>query len=361
MRLSCALRSAALSLSFVLATAGLCQAQTVEPTKQFIYKDAPFPSAHASTIVEVGKGEFLSAWFGGTKEGAPDVAIWMSRRAADGAWSAPAEMAREPGTPTWNPVLFHAKTGRLWLYFKYGPHPSEWTAARRYSDDDGKTWSQVEHLPAGVYGPIRAKPYVAPDGTIISGSSVESYHSWSVWVERSTDNGMTWTRTGPITLPELLHAPSAALDTDKAIGLIQPTVIPMNDGKPGMHLRLYMRSSIQIHKICVSDSTDGGKTWTDARKLDVNNPNSGIDIIRLKDRRFVLLYNDTPTGRTPLNLAVSKDGEHFTNFATVENETPGEFSYPALIQGTDGDLHMTYTWQRKTIRYATFPLASIPR
>jgi predicted neuraminidase len=357
MRLSTTLRSVTLGLSFALSATAVIGAQTVEPKKEFIYENAPFPSAHASTIVEVGKGEFLSAWFGGAKEGAPDVAIWMSRKSANGTWSAPIEMAREPNTPTWNPVLFHAKTGRLWLYFKYGTNPSEWTGARRYSDDDGKTWSPVEHLPAGVYGPIRAKPLLMPDGTIVSGSSVESYHSWSVWVEISKDNGLTWTRTGPVTLPELLHATSPELGTGKAIGLIQPTVIPMG----GKHLRLYMRSSIQIGKICVADSVDGGKTWGNARKLDVDNPNSGIDITRLKDGRFVLLYNNTPTGRTPLNLAVSKDGEHFTNFATVESEKPGEFSYPALIQGTDGDLHMTYTWQRKTIRYATFPLASIPR
>ena len=341
------------------------QNATVEPVKEFIYEHAPFPSAHASTIVEVGKGEFLSAWFGGTHENAPDVAIYMSRRTSAG-WSTPIEMAREPNTPCWNPVLFHAKAAngkpaRLWLYFKYGTNPAEWTAGRRHSDDDGKTWSEVEHLPAGVYGPIRAKPYLLPDGTIISGTSIESYHSWSAWVERSTDNGETWTRFGPITLPELKHATTPALGSGKAIGLIQPTVIPMGDVKTGKHLRLYMRSSIQIGKICVSDSMDSGKTWSDARTLDVPNPNSGIDIVRLRDGRFVLLYNDTPTGRTPLNLAVSKDGDHFTNFSTVESETPGEFSYPAIIQGTDGNLHMTYTWQRKTIRYATFPLASVPR
>ena len=362
MRLSSCLRCSLLLLLLPAVAHGQAGATSVEPHKEFLYQDAPFPSAHASTLVEVGHGEFLSAWFGGAKEGAPDVAIWMARRTAAG-WSAPVEMAREPKTPCWNPVLFHAKNGRLWLYFKYGEHPASWTAARRHSDDDGKTWSPVEHLPAGIGGPIRTKPYVAPDGTIVSGSSVESYQSWAVWVERSTDNGETWTRTGPVTLPDLLHAehPQAGTDANHAIGVIQPTVIPMNDGKRGRHLRLYMRSSLQIGTICVSDSMDGGVTWTNARKLDVPNPNSGIDIERLKDGRFVLLYNDTPTGRTPLNLAVSNDGDHFTNFATVEAEPSGEFSYPALIQGSDGDLHMTYTWQRKSIRYATFPLASIPR
>jgi predicted neuraminidase len=327
-----------------------------ELKKEFIYEQAPFPSAHASTIVELAKGEYLAAWFGGTGEGKSDVAIWASRRTNAG-WSAPVEMVRETGVPCWNPVLFHAKNGRLWLYYKFGVNVREWTAGRRYSDDEGKTWSRPEHLPAGIYGPIRAKPLTMADGSIVSGTSVESYQSWAAWVERSTDNGLTWTRIGPITLPELrASAPLESAQPSRSVGLIQPSVISLG----GNHLRLYMRSSEQIGKICVSDSADGGRTWSDARKLDLPNPNSGIDVIRLKDGRIVLIYNDTPKGRTPLNLAVSKDGEHFSNFATLE-EGPGEFSYPALIQGSDGDLHLTYTYNRRTIRYVDYPLASIPQ
>jgi predicted neuraminidase len=92
----------------------------------------------------------------------------------------------------------------------------------------------------------------------------------------------------------------------------------------------------------------------------VPNPNSGIDVVRLKDGRIVLVYNNTTTGRTPLNLAVSEDAEHFRMFKTLEDE-PGEYSYPAMIQGSDGDLHITYTWNRKRIRYVRIPLAEIPQ
>lgn len=330
--------------------------KAADVSKEFIYEQAPFPSAHASTLVGVGNGEYLAAWFGGTAEGRPDVAIWYARRTATG-WTKPEEMVREKGVPCWNPVLFHAKNGRLWMYYKFGPTIREWTAGRRYSDDEGKTWSEPEHLPAGVYGPIRAKPLVLDDGTIISGSSVESYGSWAVWVERSSDNGVTWTRTGPITLPELRVVPwKKEGGTLEGVGLIQPSVISL--GK--RHLRLYMRSSLQIGKICISDSDDGGLTWSDARPLDIPNPNSGIDVVGLKDGRIVLIYNDTPSGRSPLNLAISTDGEHFRNFATLESGE-GEYSYPALIQGEEGDLHMTYTFNRKKIRYAVFPLASVPR
>jgi predicted neuraminidase len=314
---------------------------------EFIFITAPFPSCHASTIVELANGTLMAAWFGGTGEGKPDVAIWGSRRSATG-WSAPVELAREPDTPAWNPVLFHSRNGRLWLYYKFGPSPSGWTAGRRWSHDDGKTWSAAEHLPAGILGPIRAKPLVMSDGTIVAGSSVESYHAWAAWVERSVDNGKTWVKHGPITAP-------ARGSTSETSGIIQPSVIELGKNR----LRFYARSTKDIGRICVSDSYDSGKSWTEALPTELPNPNSGIDAVRLKDGRVVLVYNNTTIGRTPLNLAVSKDGERFRDFETLEDD-PGEYSYPALIQGADGDLHLTYTWNRRRIRYVAINLSKIP-
>jgi predicted neuraminidase len=307
---------------------------------EFIYTEAPFPSAHASNIVELRNGDLLASWFGGSAEGKPDVAIWSSRHTVAG-WSQPVELAREPEIATYNPVMFYTKDGRLWFYYKFGPHPSSWSAARKWSDDDGKTWSPVEHLPAGIYGPIRTKPLVMADGTVVSGTSVESYHAWACWIERSTDNGKTWTRIGPIEAP--------------LNGIIQPSVISLG----GNQLRLYARSTQQIGKIMTATSNDAGLTWSAAHAIDVPNPNSGIDAVSLADGRILLVYNATPKGRTPLNLAVSKDGEHFKMFQTLESE-PGEYSYPALIQGRHGDLHLTYTWNRKRMKYIKILLSEIP-
>ena len=79
------------------------------------------------------------------------------------------------------------------------------------------------------------------------------------------------------------------------------------------------------------------------RPLDLPNPNSGIDIVHLRDGRFVLIYNPVRQGRTPLALAVFTDGIHFTDFRTLESEPNAEFSYPALIQLRCGNLLATYT------------------
>src|SRR5438132_6213025 len=90
---------------------------------EFVFKTAPFASAHASTIVETGEG-LVAAWFGGTREGAPDVGIWLSRR-AKGGWTPPVEAATgiQPGGtrfPCWNPVLFEMSDKTLWLFYKVG-------------------------------------------------------------------------------------------------------------------------------------------------------------------------------------------------------------------------------------------------
>jgi len=346
-------------------------AAQMKPEGEFIFAvgSTSFPESHASTIVTLKNGDLMAAWFGGTKERNPDVAIWGAMRVA-GHWTAPVELEREKGVPSWNSVLFHTVDGRLWLYYKVGPSPGEWAAGRKYSDDEGKTWSTEERLPAGLLGPIRAKPLVLADGTIVSGTSVEAHETWAAWIERSSDGGKTWAKIGPIDISrEQDAAEKPAVDPPagapgweadkgprKYEGIIQPSVISLG----GKHLRLYARSRGLAAKVAVADSMDDGLTWTQARYIDVPQNNSGLDVVRLKDGRIVMIYNDTTVGRTPLNLAVSKDGEHFKNFATLE-DTVGQYSYPAIIEARDGGLEMTYTWQRKTIKYVHVVLSAIPQ
>ena len=334
------------------------------PAREFIFTSPPFASCHASTVVESPKGDLLVAWFGGSKEGHPDVAIWGARRTGH-RWSAPFELVREPEIASYNPVLFYTADQCLWLYYKFGPHPTGWTAGRCYSNDHGQTWSPPEHLPAGVYGPIRAKPLVMEDGTVVSGTSVETYRSWACWIERSTDDGKSWVKLGPITVsPDLKrsavrgHAPPDVPGSSEWVhtdGIIQPSVVGLGDQR----LRLYARSTVGTARICVADSTDGGLSWSQARPIDLPNPNSGIDAVALSDGRVVLVYNHSDSGRTPLNLAVSTDGERFQMFGVFEDERE-EYSYPAVIQGGDGDLHISYTWKRARICYVRLPLSVVP-
>jgi len=343
----------------------------VHVKSEFVFEpgSAGFAECHASTVVALLDGGLMAAWFGGTREGAPDVAIWAARYER-GVWSKPVELAREKDVPSWNPVLFHTKDGRLWLYYKVGQNTGSWSGARMWSGDEGRTWSKMERLPAGLLGPIRAKPLVMEDGTIVSGSSVEAYKTWAAWIERSTDGGENWRKLGPIIVTEAQDraespTPEPPMDSpelrekDKGPrvfeGIIQPSVVLLG----GKHLRLYARSKTLAAKVVVADSIDDGVTWGKTRFIDVPNNNSGLDVVALKDGRVVMIFNDTPRGRSPLNLAVSADGEHFRVFATLE-QGEGEYSYPALIEAPDGALEMTYTWHRTAIKHARLPLREVP-
>jgi predicted neuraminidase len=307
----------------------------VQVKSEFIFEKAPFPSCHASTLAETKTG-LIAAWFGGTAEKNPDVGIWISR--TDGEeWSAPVQVAtglQKDGRnrfPCWNPVLFQPARGPLLLFFKVGPSPSRWWGMLTRSEDGGKSWSAPQKLPEGILGPIKNKPVESPLGGLICPSSTED-NGWKVHVERTSDLGLTWTKTGP-------------LNNGKKFEAIQPTVLLPG----GNRILLLCRSQQKCITECRSE--DGGATWSPMRATDLPNPNSGIDAVTLKEGWFALVYNHTVRGRSPLNVALSNDGEHWEPALVLES-LPGEYSYPAVIQARDGRIHVTYTWKRQKIKHA---------
>jgi predicted neuraminidase len=316
----------------------LGQARLAVVRSELIFQNAPFAAAHASTIAE-SSGGLVAAWFGGAFEGAPDVAIWVSRLSG-GQWSAPAEAANgthPDGTrlPCWNPVLYQPPNGPLMLFYKVGPSPREWWGMVTTSSNGGRTWAKARRLPDGILGPIKNKPVRLRDGTILSPSSTESGDTppvWRVHFERSTDGGKTWSRVTP------------ASRGSAEVNAIQPTILTRGDS-----LEALVRT--QARRVYATWSADGGRTWSALAETGLPNPNAGIDGVTLRDGRHLLVYNNSMTARTPLNVAMSTDGRVWTPVITLETE-PGEYSYPAVIQTTDGLVHITYTWKRLRIKHA---------
>lgn len=307
-------------------------------------ENKPTPQCHASTIVETPSG-LLAAWFGGKHEKNPDVGIWVSRQ--DGqSWSKPVEVVNgvqspEKRYPCWNPVLFQPKDGPLLLFYKVGPTPSRWWGMLTTSKDDGKNWSQPRKLGTNdkighLLGPVKNKPVQLKDGSILCPSSTE-HDGWRVHFELTHDGGKTWQVIGPI-------------HDGKEISAIQPSVLTYPDGK----LQILCRTRQSV--IGQSWSGDGGKTWSDLTATDLPNPNAGTDAVTLADGRQLLVYNHTtrsggfPSGRNMLNVAISQDGKNWKPVLTLERDK-SEFSYPAVIQASDGKVHVTYTFQRRSVKH----------
>ena len=309
----------------------------------FVCSDPPFCECHASTIAEVRDG-FVCAFFAGAKEGEPDVGIWIADRREDW-WSGLREVAtgRTDGgrrLPCWNPVLFGAPHGPLLLFYKVGPDPASWWGMLCRSEDAGRSWNVPRRLPDGIWGPIKNKPMLLEDGALLCPTSGEAT-GWQVYLQTTPDLGETWQTVGP-------------LNDAAQIAAIQPTIIAFPSGR----LQLLCRTRQGFISTCWS--LDGGRSWSRMQPTLLPNPNSGIDACMLQDGRALLVYNHTGMVagrwgglRSPLNVAVSDDGAAWSAAALLENN-PGEYSYPAVIQSSDADVHITYTWRRKNVRHVAF-------
>jgi predicted neuraminidase len=350
-------RSASIVFGAILAAVTAIAAQpAADPviSAGFIYDEAPYPSCHASTIVEIAPGVLGAAWFGGTHERHPDVGIWFALQ-EHGRWLEAVEVAtgvQPDGSrhPTWNPVLFRPKDAPLHLFYKVGPSPSTWWGMVITSSDGGRTWSDPRRLPDGILGPIKNKPVVLNDGSWLSGSSTEGNpEGWLLHFERSRDQGRTWERIGPVA-------------KGRGFDAIQSSILFHADGQ----LQALARTRQGV--VGMTWSKDGGETWLPVAATEVPNPNSGTDAVTLADGRQLIVYNHTAHrpeesgkgNRWPLDVAVSGDGLVWRRALTLETEpNRAGYAYPAVIQSTDGKVHITYTWDRKRIKHVVVDPAKL--
>ena len=355
-------------LSFVLLVASCNQAEQKKIAladktwregiivDEFINNDAPYLSCHASTIVETTKGDLVASWFGGTHERHPDVGIWVSKL-KNGKWTEGIEVANgiQNDTlryPTWNPVLYQVPDGDLMLFYKVGPSPSTWWGILMRSKDGGDSWSDPEKLPEGFLGPIKNKPVLLDNGNLLLPSSVEG-NGWNLRMESTPDFGKTW-KMGD-TLPK----------GPNKINAIQPSVLFHQNNK------LQQIGRTRNRHLFSTWSNDSGKTWSDLELLNMPNNSSGTDAVTMKNGEHALIYNHvwpdegtTKSYRSPLNIATSKDGINWNAALVLEDSKISQYSYPAIIQGSDGMLHCVYTWRRQKIKYVkidpselvTFPI-----
>ncbi|MBQ2272064.1 MAG: exo-alpha-sialidase [Clostridia bacterium] len=301
---------------------------------------------HASHFVTLRDGRIFAVWFYGSREGKGDVRIYGTFRSPDGKWTFPAiPLSEDDGIPHWNPVLHRRADGAIVLYYKVGETIADWYTKCRVSYDEAQTWSDsfemVEGDRSGGRGPVRNKIVRLSDGSLLAGGSTER-GEWKCFFDRSEDEGKTWTRSRDLVLSD-----ADLVGNRTKRGIIQPTIW---ESAQGVHALL--RST--ENRLFRTDSPDGIQ-WCDPYPTEIPHNNSGVDLVSLPDGRLILACNPIPTNalRSPISLLVSHDnGDHF-ELLTHLSTGDGRFAYPAL-RYEDGLLHVTYTWNRRTLQYMCF-------
>ncbi len=310
-------------------------------------------SVHVASICEMPGGRLGGVWYGGTREGHKDVALYFSIRSKDKAaqWSAPqAVVTRESAAAelqryvrkVGNAVVFADAQNSLWMVY-VTVAVGGWSGSSlnlKRSFDEGRTWTRSQRLTLSPWFNIselvKNKPAAIADGTW----ALPIYHEIlgkfpeMLWL-RQTPGGVTATKTRIFGGKTAFQQALVPIKTDEALALCRQA-----DG-----------SSV----IKLSRTTDAGRNWSAPQSTGLPNPDAGLDALRLFDGRLLMAYNDSKNRRDNLSLAISSDnGNSWTRAATVENEPGGEFSYPYLLQTTDGRVHLVYTWQRKKIKHIAF-------
>jgi predicted neuraminidase len=359
---------------------------------QEVLLPSPMVQNHAAFIERLEDGTLACLWFGGTLEGKSDISIFSSTLAPGShTWTAPARLSDAPDRSEQNPVLAH--NGHHWqLFHTAQPAGNQDECQLRARDiilTDGTLVAgepRTIDLPLGSF--IRARFVRRADGAWMMpvfrciprpGQRWNGSHDTSA-VAVSHDDGLTWTLT----------------EVPDSIGSVHMTIVPLDGNEMVAFYR--RRQSDFVHR---SESHDGGHTWSEPRPTDVPNNNSSINVIRLADGRLAMVCNpasaatspdrrtslydeieegdDRPdaTGgcapvwgvpRAPLSLCISTDGGRTFPLRRIVDDSPGtclsnnsedgrnkELSYPYLLEGKDGDLHVAYTYFRRAIKYVRLP------
>lgn len=158
----------------------------------------------------------------------------------------------------------------------------------------------------------------------------------------SLDDGLTYERCVGPCIP-------IKGDTGRNWAWTEPTIAELSDGTIAMLIRVCGTGALWR-----SDSKDGGRTWSEAVKTDIPNPNNKPKLIPLPDGRIALIHtpNGTPgfSNRNPLSLWISSDDMRTWPDRRVISDFPGYFCYPDGFY-EDGKIYFTIEFNRHEILY----------
>lgn len=314
-----------------------------EPLYEWQWTIAPdiLLSNQAPTIAAFPDGALLVCWAAGSTEKARDVQIYCSRSGSGSrSWERPRPVVQrgEHAQGSWlrnltvgNPVLFLDHRRYLWLFYAAVDAPFGWSGSHvdyKVSNDLGKTWDSSRRLVA-AWGnlPRNSALALGSNGRILLPVYHELFGTHGYVLEMKINHGAI-ERVESRRIPGGDH--------------LQPALVWAEPRRVVAYLR---SASTRVPHVLRSEYDQASGRWSTPEALSLPNSKSALDAANTDDGGILLAYNDSPTQRTPLSLAYSRDSWRFTKIWDFESATDLRFSYPALIRAPDGTYHLVYRAQ----------------
>jgi predicted neuraminidase len=312
---------------------------------------------HSAGVVELTNGDIRAVWYGGTEEGHSDVALYTNVwNKSNRQWGqeqivvnlkTTRDNSKRYARKLGNPVITRGSDNNLWLF--YVSAVGGWATSSinlSISKDEGKTWGESKRLitsPALNFSTlVKGNPIRFTDGTI----GLPVYHEFLA-------------KYG-----ELLRLDNSGNVIDKtrlAWGRdsLQPIVMPYSEQEALSMLRYAGKPP---NRIMAQYSGNFGLSWPEPFKTKLPNPNAAIAGISINSgKRMLLVFNDHPEERDKLSLAISDNqGRSWKTIHVFEKwnkDWKGNnqgYSYPSIIQASNGDFHLVYSWNVKKIKHLHF-------
>jgi len=306
---------------------------------------------HPASFDEMRNGDLYLVYYGGDGEYAEGTAVFGSRlKRGSKSWSKPVKIANHPLRSLGNAVIWQAPGEEVWLFY-VTRHGETWSTSRimaKISKDGARSWSDAFPVTFEEGTMVRSRPIVLSDGAYL----LPIYH------ETGHDTEFTAATTSSLFLrfDPTKKTWSESNRVRSRLGNLQAAVAQISDGR----LIAFCRRGGDYEPgndgfVVRTESSDGGRTWSEGRETEFPNPNAAVELIRLQNGHLAFIYNNSMNDRTPLTVAISTDDAktfpHRRNIASG----PGDFAYPTAAQTRDGRIHVIFTSDERTvIRHAVF-------
>lgn len=279
------------------------------------------------------KGRIFATFYsGGITEQIGNVSVVVISDDEGKTFGEPIAAAYLENHRCYDPCLWIDPLDRLWFTWGKGPKNATYGVICDNPDADELVWGEefligedvMMNKPTALSSGEWVFPIAVWKEPLICMQKYKEDKETGAFLYQTTDNGRSFRKLGGVCTWGRTYDEHMLLE--------------MNNGA----IRMYIRTK---YGIAMSDSYDGGITWTEGKDSGLGGPDARFHIRRLKSGRILLINHYEFKGRNNLTALLSEDDGKTWKYKLLLDER-SDVSYPDAKEADDGYIYIVYDRNR---------------